>query len=79
MREIGKLHRRAGMAVVGSWRAKEPSGNESRLALLTDGHFVRASDLEAAQGSDFAGVELGKSKGAAGGGSSSSAACAASP
>ena len=60
VREISKLHRRAGMAVVGSWRAKEPSGNESRLALLTDGHFVRAADLEAAQGSDFNGVELGK-------------------
>jgi hypothetical protein len=62
VREIGKLHRRAGMAVVGSWRAKEPSGNESRLALLTDGHFVRAADLEAAQGSDFDGVELGKNR-----------------
>jgi hypothetical protein len=62
VREIGKLHRRAGMAVVGSWRAKEPSGNESRLALLTDGHFVRAADLEAAQGSDFNGVELDKNK-----------------
>jgi lipoprotein-anchoring transpeptidase ErfK/SrfK len=61
VREIGKLHRRAGMAVVGSWRAKEPSGNESRLALLTDGHFVRAGELEAAKGSDFLGIELGKS------------------
>ena len=60
VREIGRLRRRAGMAVVGSWRAKEPSGNEARLALLTDGHFVRAADLEAAQGSDFNGVELGK-------------------
>ena len=60
VREVGKLRRRAGMAVVGSWRAKEPNGNESRLALLTDGHFVRASELEAAMGSDFVGVELGK-------------------
>lgn len=60
VREVGKLHRRAAMAVVGSWKAKEPSGNEARLALLTDGHFVRASDLEAAKGSDFVGVELGK-------------------
>ena len=60
VREVGKLRRRAGMAVVGSWRAKEPSGTETRLALLTDGHFVRAADLEAAQGSDFSGVELGK-------------------
>jgi hypothetical protein len=61
VREVGQLHRRAGMAVVGSWKAKEPNGAETRLALLTDGRFVRASDLEAARGSDFAGVELGKS------------------
>jgi hypothetical protein len=60
VREVGKLRRRAGMAVVGSWRAKEPNGNDARLALLTDGHFVRAADLEAAKGSDFVGVELGK-------------------
>ena len=60
VREIGKLHRRAGMAVVGSWKAKDPSGAEARLALLTDGHFVRASDLEAAKASDFVGVELDK-------------------
>jgi hypothetical protein len=60
--EVGKLHRRAAMAVVGSWKAKEPSGAESRLALLTDGHFVRAADLEAAKASDFAGVELGKAE-----------------
>jgi hypothetical protein len=59
VREIGKLRRRAAMAVVGSWHAKEPSGAESRLALLTDGHFVRAADLEAAKPSDFSGVELG--------------------
>ncbi len=62
VREVGQLHRRAGMAVVGSWKAKEPNGNEARLALLTDGHFVRASDLEAAKGSDFVGVELDKSR-----------------
>ncbi len=60
VREVGKLHRRAGMAVVGSWKAKEPNGSESRLALLTDGRFVRAGDLEAAKVSDFSGVELGK-------------------
>lgn len=60
VREVGKLRRRAGMAVVGSWRAKEPNGDDTRLALLTDGRFVRAADLEAAKGSDFTGVELGK-------------------
>lgn len=62
VREVGKLRRRAGMAVVGSWSAKEPSGATSRLALLTDGRFVRASDLEAARPSDFVGVEIGKQR-----------------
>jgi hypothetical protein len=60
VREVGKLRRRAGMAVVGSWKAHEPSGAETRLALLTSGRFVRASDLEAAKPSEFTGVELGK-------------------
>jgi hypothetical protein len=60
VKEVGKLRRRAGMAVVGSWKAKEPSGAEARLALLTDGRFVRAADLEAAKPSEFVGVELGK-------------------
>jgi len=59
VREVGKLHKRAGMAVVGSWTAKEPSGAPARLALLSDGRFVRAADLEAARPSDFDGVELG--------------------
>ena len=62
VREVGKLRRRAAMAVVGSWKAKEPSGAESRLALLTNGRFVRASDLEAAKASDFEGIELGKDR-----------------
>jgi hypothetical protein len=60
VREVGKLRRRAGMAVVGSWNAKDPGGADTRLALLTDGRFVRASDLEAAKPSDFVGMELGK-------------------
>jgi hypothetical protein len=60
VREIGKLRRRAGMAVVGSWKARGADGSESRLALLTNGRFVRAADLEAAKPSEFAGVELTK-------------------
>jgi len=60
VREVGKLKRRAGMAVVGSWKAKDPNGEEARLALLTNGRFVKASDLEASKPSEFAGVELGK-------------------
>jgi hypothetical protein len=58
VQEIGKLKRRAGMAVVGSWSANVPGGGNERLALLTSGKFVKASDLEAAEPSAFAGVEL---------------------
>jgi hypothetical protein len=58
VREIGKLKKRAGMAVVGSWTAKLPEGGSERLALLTSGKFVKARDLEAAKPSAFAGVEL---------------------
>lgn len=60
VREVGKLKRRAGMAVVGSWSARDPEGTMQRLALLTSGRFVRASDLEAAEPSAFHGVELAK-------------------
>ncbi|HEY4107286.1 MAG TPA: L,D-transpeptidase [Polyangiaceae bacterium] len=60
VREVGKLKRRAGMAVVGSWSARDPDGSVERLALLTNGRFVRASDLEACQPSTFKGVELEK-------------------
>ena len=64
VREVGKLKRRAGMAVVGSWSARDlnsdQAGAPQRLALLTSGRFVRASDLEAAEPSTFHGVELTK-------------------
>jgi hypothetical protein len=58
VQEVGKLKKRAGMAVVGSWSAEIPGGGTERLALLTSGKFVKAADLEAAAPSDFAGVEL---------------------
>ncbi len=58
IREVGKLKRRAGMAVVGSWSARDPEGTTQRLALLTNGRFVRSSDLEPAEPSTFRGVEL---------------------
>jgi hypothetical protein len=58
VREIGKLKRRAGMAVVGSWNALLPNGADERLALLTNGKFVRAQDLEPLPLNDFQGVVL---------------------
>ncbi len=60
VKEIGKLKRRSGLAVVGSWTAALPGSAPERLALLTSGKFVRAADLEAATTPDFAGVELGE-------------------
>jgi len=60
VREIGKLKKRAGMAVVGSWTASPPGSGPERLALLTNGKFVKAADLEAAEPSGFAGAELDK-------------------
>jgi len=60
VREVGRLKRRAGMAVVGSWSARDPEGSVQRLALLTSGRFVKATDLEAAEPSAFHGVELTK-------------------
>ena len=61
VREVGKLKRRAGLAVVGSWTAAVPGAEQpERLALLTSGRFAKASELEAAKPSDFAGVELGE-------------------
>jgi hypothetical protein len=58
VQEVGKLKRSAGMAVVGSWSANVPGGGTERLALLTSGKFVKASDLEAADPSEFSGIEL---------------------
>lgn len=58
VRAIGSLKKNSGMAVVGSWAAHDPEGNPTRLALLTSGRFVRASDLRAVQASEFHGVEL---------------------
>ncbi len=59
VREVGKLKKRASMAVVGSWNAALPGGASERLALLTSGKFVRAADLEALDPSPFAGAVLG--------------------
>jgi hypothetical protein len=60
VKEIGKLKRHAGFAVVGSWNAALLGNAPERLALLTSGKFVKASDLEAAPNIEFHGVELGE-------------------
>lgn len=56
--EYQKLRKNAGLAIVGSWTAKDPDGTEQRLGLTTSGHFVKAVDLRAAEPSNFVGVDL---------------------
>jgi lipoprotein-anchoring transpeptidase ErfK/SrfK len=58
VREVGKLRAKSVVAVVGSWSALDPSGNLQRLGLMTDGHFVVAGDLSAADASSFRGLDL---------------------
>ncbi|HXS18794.1 MAG TPA: hypothetical protein VN764_16460, partial [Polyangiaceae bacterium] len=60
VKKVGKLRKGAGLAVVGSWHAKDEEGNEHRLGLMTNGQFVRAADLKAATPSGFEGVVLDK-------------------
>jgi len=56
----GRLGKSTVMAIVGSWTAADESHEPQRLGLKMDGRFVRANDLEAAQGSEFSGVKLNK-------------------
>jgi len=58
--EAGTVSQRSGMAVVGSWSALDPEGKMQRLGMLTNGLFVKAADLQAAEPSEFVGVELNK-------------------
>lgn len=58
VRQVRNLPKGTGLAVVGSWSARVGAGAPERLGLLTNGRFVRAQDLEAAEGSSFAGFEL---------------------
>ncbi|MGE0328383.1 MAG: L,D-transpeptidase [Polyangiaceae bacterium] len=59
VQEVGKIRGRSGLAIVGSWSAKGPEGDQLRLGMMTDGRFVKAADLKKAEFSDFKGVELG--------------------
>lgn len=58
VREVQKLARGSSMAVVGSWSARVGDGDVERFGLLTNGRFVRASELEAARGSTFSGYAI---------------------
>ncbi len=56
--EAGDLPPRSAMAVVGSWSAATPDGKAERLALLTNGNFVKASALMPAEPSGYQGQAL---------------------
>lgn len=58
VRKAGSLRDSSGLAVVGSWTAKDPAGDAIRLAMMTDGRFVPIADLRAATPSAFAGKTL---------------------
>lgn len=58
VREIQKLPRGSALAVVGSWTARIGDCDAERFGLLTNGRFVRASELEAARGSSFSGYAI---------------------
>ena len=55
---VGTVPGKSGMAIVGSWSAADPEGKTQRLAMMSDGRFVPAADLSAAESSDFKGVAL---------------------
>jgi hypothetical protein len=60
VRPAGTLEDGSGLAVVGSWTARDAAGKPIRLGMLTDGRFVPVADLKAATPSAFAGKVLGK-------------------
>ena len=59
VRVTQKLSKGAGFAVVGSWSAGIGDQEPVRLGLLTNGRFVRAEHLRAAEASEFEGYEVG--------------------
>jgi hypothetical protein len=59
VKELRKLPKGTGLAVVGSWTARQSGGEPERLGLLPNGRFVRAEDLTAATPSPFEGQAVG--------------------
>jgi hypothetical protein len=58
VRALSELPRQSGLAVIGSWQARDEKGSALRLAMMTDGHFVDAEDLETNRASEFKGGQL---------------------
>jgi hypothetical protein len=55
---LSELPQQSGLAVIGSWQARDEKGSLLRLAMMTDGHFVDAEQLETNRASEFKGVSL---------------------
>lgn len=58
VRTLSELPRQSGLAVIGSWQARDEKGSSLRLAMMTDGHFVDAEHLETNKASEFKGLLL---------------------
>lgn len=56
--EVRKVASQTGFAIVGSWSALAQDGALLRLGMLTNGLFVKAEDLRAAEPSSFEGAAL---------------------
>jgi hypothetical protein len=62
VRPVDAVSARSGMAIVGSWSARDPEGQVRRLGMMTDGRFISAADLRPVEISGFSGVELDPEK-----------------
>jgi hypothetical protein len=58
VRTLSELPRQSGLAVIGSWQARDEKGNSLRLAMMTDGRFIDAEHLESNKASTFKGLQL---------------------
>lgn len=58
VRALTELPSHSGMAVIGSWNASDEKGHALRLAMMTDGRFVDAEELEQNRASTFRGLAL---------------------
>jgi len=55
---LTELPMQSGMAVIGSWQAQDEKGKSVRLAMMTDGRFLDAEQLETNKASTFRGIAL---------------------
>jgi hypothetical protein len=57
-RKVSEIAEYTRLALIGSWRTKTKSGDSVEFGTLTDGRFIRASDLRAAKSMEFQGYTV---------------------